>query len=38
MAQVWELPFEDRPVADLVLLAQVLTGLEMRAPTASAYR
>jgi WD40 repeat protein/serine/threonine protein kinase len=30
-AQVWELPFEDRPVADLVLLAQVLTGLEMRA-------
>jgi WD40 repeat protein len=30
-AQVWELPLEDRPVADLVLLAQVLTGLERRA-------
>jgi WD40 repeat protein len=30
-AQLWELPFEDRPVGDLVLLAQVLTGLEMRA-------
>jgi hypothetical protein len=31
-ARLWELPFEDRPVADLVLIAQVLTGLEMRAP------
>jgi WD40 repeat protein/serine/threonine protein kinase len=31
-AQIWELPFEDRPVADLVRIAQVLTGLEMRAP------
>jgi WD40 repeat protein len=28
-ARVWELPFEDRPVADLVLIAQFLTGLEI---------
>ncbi len=32
MARLWELPFEDRPVADLVLIAQILTGLELRAP------
>jgi WD40 repeat protein len=29
-ALLWELPFDDRPVADLILLAQVLTGLELR--------
>jgi WD40 repeat protein len=31
-ARLWGLPFEDRPVADLIRIAQVLTGLEMRAP------
>jgi hypothetical protein len=31
-AQVWELPMEERPVADLVRLARVLTGLAMRKP------
>jgi WD40 repeat protein len=36
-AQVWELPFEDRPVEDLVLLAQVLTGLEMEMRTPSQF-
>jgi hypothetical protein len=31
-ARIWELPFEDRPVGDLVLLAQLYSGLEMRVP------
>jgi WD40 repeat protein/serine/threonine protein kinase len=31
-AQLWDMPFEDRPLADLVLVAQVLAGVEMRAP------
>jgi hypothetical protein len=29
---VWDTPFEDRPLADLVLLAQVLAGVQLRAP------
>jgi hypothetical protein len=31
-ARVWELPLEKRPLAELVQMAQVLTGLEMREP------
>jgi WD40 repeat protein len=29
-ARLWELPLETRPLAELVQMAQVLTGLEMR--------
>jgi WD40 repeat protein/serine/threonine protein kinase len=32
LARLWAMPFEDRPLPELVLLAQVLAGVEMRAP------
>lgn len=32
LARIWELPFEDRSVAELVLLTELHTGQEMRGP------